>query len=106
MRWKLIRENGYLWKGSYAGRRKEWTWTVDEDSFIYPRLREHWAAFCLAADTGEGKDQLPTWVQTEPIAPPPARSPYGGSPPPARTSPPPPTPAKTGFGDMDDDIPF
>jgi hypothetical protein len=104
VRWKLIRENGYLWKGSYAGRRKEWTWTVDEDSFIYPRLREHWAAFCLAADTGEGKDQLPTWVKTEPITPPPARSPYGGSPPPARTAPPP--PAKTGFDDMDDDIPF
>ena len=104
VRWKLIRENGCLWKGSYAGRRKEWTWTVDEDSFVYPRLREHWAAFCLAADTGEGKDQLPTWAKTEPITPPPSRSPYGGSPPPARTASPP--PAKTGFDDMDDDIPF
>ena len=92
VRWKLIRENGYLWKGSYAWG-KEWTWTVDENSFIYPRLREHWAAFCLAADTGEGKDKLPTWVKTEPITPPPAR-----------TAAPP--PAKTGFDDMDDDIPF
>jgi hypothetical protein len=92
VRWKLIRENGYLWQGSYTGRRKEWTWTVNEDSLIYPRLREHWAAFCLAADTGEGKDLLPRWVKTEPITPPPAR-----------TAPP---PAKTGFDDMEDDIPF
>lgn len=85
VRWKLIRENGYLWKGSYAGRRKEWSWTVDEASFIYPRLREHWAAFCRAADTGQGKDKLPTWVKTEPIKPP---------------------PSKTGFDDIDDDVPF
>lgn len=84
VRWKLIRENGYLWKGSYAGRQKEWTWTVDEDSFIYPRLREYWAAFCRAADTGEGKDQLPTWKKTEPVLP----------------------KASGGFDDIDDEIPF
>jgi hypothetical protein len=82
VRWKLIRENGYLWKGSYAGRRKEWTWTVDEDSLIYPRLRECWAAFCRVADTGDGKEELPTWMKT--------------------TQP----TSKTGFDDMDDDIPF
>jgi hypothetical protein len=104
VRWKLIRENGYLWKGSYAGQREEWTWTVDEDAFIYRHLREHWTAFCVAAETGEGKDQLPTWAKTKPVTPPPARSPYGGSPPPARTARPP--PAKSGFDDMDDDIPF
>lgn len=84
VRWKLIRENGYLWKGSYAGRKKEWTWTVDEDSLIYTRLRECWEAFCRAADSGEGKDQLPTWQKTEPAPP----------------------KAPSGFDDMDDDIPF
>jgi len=94
VRWKLIRENGYLWKGSYAGRRFEWTWTVDEDSIIYPRLREHWATFCAVADGTAGPDQsLPTWAKTDP----------------ARSYRPPPVakPAeKTGFDDMDDDIPF
>lgn len=93
VRWKLIRENGYLWKGSYAGRRKEWTWTVDEDSFIYPRLREHWAAFCNVADTGEGRGQLPTWAKTEPLPSTPGRTSSL------------PLAAK-GFDDMDDDIPF
>jgi len=106
VRWKLIRENGSLWKGSFGGRRKEWAWTVDEDTFNFPRLREHWAAFCLAADTGNGKDGLPTWAKTEAIEPPPVRSPYGGSPtPPPKPAPRPPV-SNGGFDDMDDDIPF
>ncbi len=91
VRWKLIRENGYLWKGAYAGRRKEWTWTADEDSFIFQRLREHWADFCRAADGSSGQDSLPTWQKTEPVL----RPPPGSKP-----------PVKTGFDDMDDDIPF
>ena len=93
VRWKLIRENGYLWKGSYANRRSEWTWSVDEDSFIYPRLREHWTTFCAVADGTSGQDQLPTWAKTDPARsyrPPPVAKPA----------------AKTGFDDMDDDIPF
>lgn len=109
VRWKLIRENGYLWKGSYAGPKKEWTWTVDEDSFIFPRLRDDWAVFCHVADSGQNKEALPTWAKIEPARPPPARLPYGESSPPARVAPPPtprPPPAKTGFDDMDDDIPF
>lgn len=93
VRWKLIRENGYLWKGSYAGRRFEWTWTVDEESLNYQRLREHWSTFCAVAEGTVGQDQLPTWAHTDP----------------ARSQRPPPVakPAsKTGFDDMDDDIPF
>lgn len=92
VRWKLIRENGYLWKGSYAGRRFEWTWAVDEDSFIYSRLREHWAKFCTVADGTAGQDVLPTWAKTDPAR----------RPPPPVSKP----PAKTGFDDMEDDIPF
>jgi len=86
VRWKLIRENGYLWKGHYSGRRKEWTWTVDEDSFVFHRLREHWIAFCGVADSGTGHQFLPTWPKTEveSITPKPA----------------------SGFDDMDDEIPF
>lgn len=66
VRWKLIRENGYLWKGSFAGRPKEWTWSVNKDSFIYPRLREHWATFCAVAEGTIGQDRLPTWAKTDP----------------------------------------
>lgn len=111
VRWKLIRENGAVWSGRYiGGPRNEFTWSVDEDSLIYPSLREHWATFCAVAESGEGQDQLPTWKRVDPNASPamprsapPPRSPYGSSPPP-RTTPAP--PAKTGFDDMDDDIPF
>lgn len=91
VRWKLIRENGYLWKGSFTGRDNVWTWTVDEDSFIYPRLREHWAKFCAVADTSSGHATLPTWQKTAPVSrPPPSPKP----------------PAKTDRHDSDDDIPF
>jgi hypothetical protein len=66
VRWKLIRENGYLWKGHFSRRgKKEWTWTVEEDSFIFPRLREHWIAFCGVADSGTGHQLLPTWNKTD-----------------------------------------
>ncbi len=91
VRWKLIRENGYLWKGSYAGRRKEWAWEVDEDSFIFPRLREHWAAFCGVAEGTSEQSTLPSWARTEPVSHAPHVSKPSG---------------KTGFDAFDDDIPF
>ena len=95
VRWKLIRENGYVWKGSYAGPRKEWTWVPSEQSINFQRLREFWPAFCAAADTGKGHDALPSWSKTQSNAVPAPRPPYesqsGGG---------------TGFDDMDDDIPF
>lgn len=82
VRWKLIRENGFLWRGRYVGSASEWTWTVKEESLIFDRLREHWADFCKAAETGE-KIGLPTWVVKSP---------------PANASP--------SVFDVDDDIPF
>ncbi len=110
VKWKLIRESGAVWRGRYdGGPLNEFTWSVDEDSFIYPRLREHWATFCAVAESAEGQDKLPTWKRVDPNAPaavprsaPPPRSPYGSAPPPRNTSPKP----STGFDDMDDDIPF
>jgi hypothetical protein len=93
VRWKLIRENGCLWKGSYSPPRWEWTWRVEEDSFIFPRLRQHWATFCAVAEGNADQDQLPTWAKTDPDR---ARRP----PPVAKPAP------KSGFDDMDDDIPF
>ena len=73
VRWKLIRENGYLWKGSHVGPHREWTWTVDEASFIFERLREHRIAFCGVADAGLGHQLLPKWTKTAvPTRPPPS----------------------------------
>lgn len=72
VRWKLIRENGYLWSGCFDGPEHEWTWTVQESSLLFERLREHWAVFCEVADTRRGQDRLPTWTKSEPISRPPS----------------------------------
>jgi len=90
VRWKLIRENGYLWRGRYTGNDRKWTWTIAEDSLVFERLRQHWPAFCAASASGMGQDDLPTWSRTQA---------NGGGPPQKPAS-------KTGFDDMDDDIPF
>lgn len=92
VRWKLIRENGYLWKGRYAGVDSEWTWNVREESFIFDRLRERWTDFVNAAEMGL-RSGLPTWKKTN------AGDPKHPPPPQQKSEP-------TGFDDMDDDIPF
>ena len=86
VRWKLVRENGLLWTGRFAGNEKTWTWNIEESSLIFERLREYWSAFCAAADNGTGQEGLPTWQR---------KMPTGGS-----------SAPKAGFEDMDDDIPF
>lgn len=68
VRWKLIRENGYLWSGCFDGPEHEWTWTVQESSLLFERLREHWAVFCHVAETRSGQDRLPTWAKSEPVS--------------------------------------
>ena len=60
--WKLIRENGYLWKGAY-GKDKDriWTWKISQDSLRIDKLREHWDTF---KDVAHGKidaSELPQW---------------------------------------------
>lgn len=97
VRWKLIRENGYLWSGSYSRNNGEWVWAVEEETLIFPRLRQHWIAFCGVADSGTGHHTLPTWAKTDPTAPPPGRLP-----PPSRSAPLKPS---TSWDDIDD-IPF
>jgi hypothetical protein len=87
--WKLLKENGLLWRGKYAGFDQQWTWTVREESLMYDRLRKHWAKFCSVAEGSAPASELPTWIKNQPKD--------TGSPPPK---------ASTGFDDMDDDIPF
>ena len=91
VRWKLIRENGHLWRGSYrSGPRKEWAWNLEESSLVFDRLRASWSTFCSVADTGTGHEKLPTWPKTDPASRPPPATPKSSA----------------GFDDMDDDIPF
>ena len=82
VRWKLIRECGYLWQGKYGPPPgQEWRWQVVEASFCFDRLRDKWELFCAVANGDKPASELPTWAKTKPAA-------------------------KTSFDDMDDDLPF
>lgn len=65
--WKLVRENGLLWKGRFDNATGEWTWRVEYDGLIYARLREHWATFSAVARGEQDKSSLPTWVKSKPL---------------------------------------
>lgn len=82
--WKLIRENGLLWKGRHDKGTGKWTWAVEDDSLIYERLREYWAKFNAVANGEAEKSSLPAWMK---------KKPEPGKP-------------VSAFDDMDDDIPF
>jgi hypothetical protein len=84
-RWKLIRENGYLWKGNSNKNNGKWTWRVEEDSLCFDRLRERWDDFCAVARGEASRDTLPTWVDAKPADKP---------------------EVKSSFSDFEDDIPF
>jgi hypothetical protein len=84
-RWKLIRENGYLWKGNSNKNNGKWTWRVEEDSLCFDRLRERWDDFCAVARGEASRDTLPTWVDAKPADKP---------------------EVKSSFNDFEDDIPF
>lgn len=108
-RWKLIRENGLLWAGSYVPKhgKRQWTWDPSASAnLITDRLREHWDKFVMVARDEADPGSLPTWPRYAPEPPAPA-TPAA----PVRRS-----PAKTGktedFTDFpvnlddDDDLPF
>jgi len=60
--WKLIRENGYLWRGRYD-QQGEWCWEVREESIIRDRLRENWEAFKTVAAGEDTYSILPKWTK-------------------------------------------
>lgn len=62
--WKLIRENGYLWRGKYVNNL--WTWNISESSLQFPRLREHWQTFLQVALEEQPSSMLPTWAENDP----------------------------------------
>lgn len=68
--WKLIRECGYLWRGSYGPPpAQEWKWRVVEDSFLFDRLRDKWELFGAVANGDKPASDLPTWVKSNRPAP-------------------------------------
>ena len=79
--WKLVRENGLLWKGYDDKTTGEWAWNVREQGLVFERLREHWTTFNAVARGEAERSSLPRWTKTKPVP---------GS----------------GFDDMSDDIPF
>ena len=59
IKWKLIRENGFLWRGRMI--RDVWEWRVEEDNLRLEHLREHWGNFCAVVDGDEDSSILPKW---------------------------------------------
>jgi len=67
--WKLIKENGAVWKGTYQNEHHlgEWHWYVLESEVNYEKLREYWPVFMAVAAGDSTPDELPGWEKGEPI---------------------------------------
>lgn len=67
--WKLIKENGAVWHGTYhhPSTPGQWTWEIKESSVNYQVLREHWPTFVAVAAGDMSPDKLPDWEKGEPI---------------------------------------
>jgi len=63
--WKLIRENGYVWKGHYDRDTKRFTWEVRQEDLVFERLRQFWDAFRSVAFENANKARLPSWNEFE-----------------------------------------
>jgi hypothetical protein len=59
--WKLVRYNGYFWRGRYEGNPREYSWRVDEKSMLWPRLRESWAIIRAVANETKSEADMPKW---------------------------------------------
>ncbi len=55
--WKLIRENGYVWRRHMSRHR----WDITEENLNFIRLREKWALFQSVARGEADVSSLPTW---------------------------------------------
>jgi hypothetical protein len=66
MVWKLIRENGSLWKGKFVGDPPQWTCQIQESSILLDRLRENWSIILAVANGSRPRTDLPTWQKTKP----------------------------------------
>jgi hypothetical protein len=62
MIWRLIRENGYIWRGRFDARG-EWIWDVRDENLIRDRLRDKWETFRAVAAGEDTEGALPTWTK-------------------------------------------
>jgi len=61
--WKLIRDNGFLWKGHFD-EQGVWIWNwKDKGALIFARLSQHWDDFVKVAQGDAGKEILPKWIE-------------------------------------------
>lgn len=63
--WKLVRENGYLWRGRFPTPNGIWTWKVEQSSLLFERLRENWEKFCAVAKGQAERSILPSWPKRD-----------------------------------------
>ena len=64
--WKLIRDNGALWRGRFHPTTDEWEWEVSEKNLRIETLRDLWTTFQKVAADEEPAGSLPTWEKTNP----------------------------------------
>ena len=64
--WKLIRENGLLWRGRYDEDTAEWTWTIEGPNLIIETLRNNWVVFNSVAQGEAPRSALPKWIDKDP----------------------------------------
>lgn len=60
--WKLVKENGFLWKGSWDSSGN-WVWKVSPENLDFERLRERWDLFDAVAKGEKSPSVLPAWVK-------------------------------------------
>jgi hypothetical protein len=60
--WKLVQENGLLWRGHHDKITGRWTWSIDQSKLIFGRLREYWDVFNRVARGEAPTSELPEWV--------------------------------------------
>jgi hypothetical protein len=63
--WKLLRENGLIWRGRYDSQTSEWTWAVNGPSdVVEENLRKYWDSFRAVAEGRQPRASLPSWQKT------------------------------------------
>lgn len=58
--WKLIKENGAVWKGHFNADG-EYTWSVSREALNREILRKHWETFKEVAEGTKQHYYLPSW---------------------------------------------
>jgi hypothetical protein len=67
--WKLVKKNGWLWRGNYNFRKYvdtgDWAWEVKRENLLMPRLRAKWDIFLTVARGEADESELPNWEMTK-----------------------------------------